>query len=723
MTTDVYQPCPCGIDKKIKFCCGPEVIADLSKIEEAVQGEQRLGALDLCNKLLAAKPDRPCVRMYKAMVQLGMHEMSGAKQTVDELIAQSPRNPAGLAMSATIDCYEGNVEDGIEKLQAALEEQEGKLVTSVYEAIGVVGRALVAAGEAVAAHAHLLLQAGATRGQDRNATFALLELEGSGHIPLAIRGALSLADLPADNPLPKEDVIEFGAALRQTEQGCWLAAAKRLEALAERHPQQPELWRNIGILRARILNNGVAIDALKRYAMLPGVPREQAIEAMALALFFSDPSEVDLVDDVTSTFQLADPAALRELLTSSKRVQPVPFDPAVYQETNEPPPLAAYLVLDREIPTSSAGLTRDNIPKIVGELLLFGKQTDREARAEFTTIKSTDYEAKLKSLREATGTHLGSLQSEETTGKMPAASVALSANWRFPDDTPLELRQKMVNEHRTQALLSVWPNLPMGILDGKSPRVAVSTPEGQLIVAAHILTMELADEEAGADYNKLRRSLGLATLEPIDPAGVRVAGLSPAQQSRLMLDKLTDDDLLMVFRGAVMLGATRLIRRTAAEIVSRPSLDNREELSKAEVYDILSRRAATADEALDFNHKAQAAARDKGQSPAQYLIAEFTLRLRRGEGAEAERIMQTLQSRHIREPGIAQALYSVLAQLGLVELDPATGLPMPARRAGAPAAGAAAPAASGLWTPDQELPPSGGAQSGSPSKLWIPGMD
>jgi hypothetical protein len=722
MTTDVYQPCPCGIDKKIKFCCGAEVIADLGKIEEALQGEQRLGALDLCNKLLAAKPDRPCVRMYKAMVQLGMREMAGARQSIDEILAQSPRNPAGLAMGATMDCFDGHVEDGIEKLQAALEEQQGKLVNAVYEAIGVVGRSLASAGEAVAAHAHLLLQAGATRGQDRNATYALLELEGSGQIPLAARGALSLADLPAETSLPKEDVIEFGATLRQTEQGCWLAAAKRFEALAERSPNEPALWRNIGILRARILNNGVAMEALKRYAMLPAVPREQALEAMALALFFSDPAEIDLVDDVTTTFKLPDSSAMREHLISSKRMQPVPFDPAMYQEVNEPPPLAAFLVLDREIPASSAGLTRDNVPKIVGELMLFGKQTDRDARAEFTTIKSSDFEAKLKSLREATGPLLGEQVSEEVTGKMPAASVALSANWRFPDDTPLDVRQKMVTEHRTQALLSVWPNLPMGILNGKSPRVAVSSPEGQLIVAAHILTMELAEEEDNADYNKLRRSLGLPTLEPIDPAGIRVAGLSPAQQTRLLLDKVSDDDLIMVFRGAVMLGAPRLLRRAATEIVSRPSLDSREDLSKAEVYDILARRAATADEALEFNHKAQAAARDKGQSPAQYLLAEFSLRLRRGEGTEAERILQTIQSRHIREPGIAQALYGLLAQLGLVELDPTTGLPMPARRAGAPA-GAAAPAGSGLWTPDQELPPSGGHQSGSPSKLWIPGMD
>jgi hypothetical protein len=47
MALDAYQPCPCGIDKKIKFCCGAEIIEDLGKIETALDGDQRLGALDL----------------------------------------------------------------------------------------------------------------------------------------------------------------------------------------------------------------------------------------------------------------------------------------------------------------------------------------------------------------------------------------------------------------------------------------------------------------------------------------------------------------------------------------------------------------------------------------------------------------------------------------------------------------------------------------------------
>lgn len=714
MTTDAYQPCPCGIDKKIKFCCGSEVLGDLAKVEEALQGEQRLGALDLCNRLIGTSPNRPCLHMYKAMVQLSLRETGPARQTTDEMLRIAPGNPAGLALAAMLDCHEDRVEDAVENLQQALEAQEGKLVNAVYEAIGVVGRALVAAGEPIAAQAHLLMQVGATRGQDQNSMMALLELEGSGDIPLAVHGATSLVAADAGTPLAAADVAEFNAALRLSDLGSWLASAKKFEALAQKTPSEPALWKNIGVLRARLINNGLATEALRRYASFPAAPRDLAIEAMALALYLTEPTDVDFIDEVTAIYAVADPAALKEHLLSSKRLQNIPLDPAMFEGTNEPPPLAAFLVIDREIPATSAGLSRDNVPRVMGEVLLFGKQTDRAARLEFVAVKTSDYEARLKALQEAVGQFLGERQPDEVSGKMSAAAAALAINWRFPDDTPADLRQRMVEEHRTQVLLSIWPNVPSGGLGGKTPRVAVADPAGQTAVAAMILTMDLAEPDENPDYNKLRRSLGLSVLEPIDPTSVRVLGLTPAQQTRLQVEKLSDDDLAALYRRAVMLAAPRLVKKLAREVVARPSLDNRPELSKAETYDVLSRLSSDPAEALAMILQAQERAKAQGQSPARYLLSEFTLRLRLGDEPEAKRALNTLMSKHMREPGIAQAVYSLLAQLGLIEVDPATGRPVMT------GGGMPAPAASpgGLWTPDQGTPASAGK-----SKLWTPGMD
>src|SRR6188474_2508830 len=107
MSLDAYQPCPCGIDKKIKFCCGAEILDDLAKIDDALAGEQRLGALDLCNRLLAQKPDRPCLLLHKATVQMALNELAPASETAKHLLEVAPGNPGGLAIAAMLDCQEG----------------------------------------------------------------------------------------------------------------------------------------------------------------------------------------------------------------------------------------------------------------------------------------------------------------------------------------------------------------------------------------------------------------------------------------------------------------------------------------------------------------------------------------------------------------------------------------------------------------------------------------
>src|SRR5205814_9718295 len=100
MSLDAYQPCPCGIDKKIKFCCGPEILDDLAKIEEALAREQWLGALDLCNRLLVKKPDRPCLLMHNATVHMALRELAPGRATIDHLLQLEPTRPGGEATGA-----------------------------------------------------------------------------------------------------------------------------------------------------------------------------------------------------------------------------------------------------------------------------------------------------------------------------------------------------------------------------------------------------------------------------------------------------------------------------------------------------------------------------------------------------------------------------------------------------------------------------------------------
>src|SRR5258707_12558156 len=81
-------------------------------------------------------------------------------------------------------------------------------------------------------------------------------------------------------------------------------------------------------------------------------------------------------------------------------------------------------------------------------------------------------------------------------------------------------------------------------------------------------------------------------------------------------------------------------------------------------------------EALGYRVKAQEIAKAKGRSPARYLLAELPYRLQRGEEQEARRILNLLSTRYAKEPGVQEALLNLLAQMGMVRTDPATGRPV-----------------------------------------------
>jgi hypothetical protein len=271
--------------------------------------------------------------------------------------------------------------------------------------------------------------------------------------------------------------------------------------------------------------------------------------------------------------------------------------------------------------------------------------------------------------------------------------------------------------------LNVWPDTPLPELDGKRPSEAASDPAYRVSLLASILVLELGGEQSQAtfDYNELRAKLGLPVRGDIALNGKSVADIPLVRLHLLPPERLSDDDLASAYTRAGMHRAPRAIRRLAPAVVQRPSLKSKVDFG--EVYYLLSQVARNLDEAIEFNKKAQEAAVVDGRSPARWLLQELDLRLMRGEPQECDRIMQRLQTRHGREPGVMEAVYALLVRIGAITPDgrPAAGLASRRPPQAAVTAGpeAAAPAG-GLWTPDRPAPPP--ADEGKPG-LWLPGMD
>jgi hypothetical protein len=189
--------------------------------------------------------------------------------------------------------------------------------------------------------------------------------------------------------------------------------------------------------------------------------------------------------------------------------------------------------------------------------------------------------------------------------------------------------------------------------------------------------------------------------------------------SRVDAAKLETPALLELVQLATMMRATAATRNLAGELSRRTDLP--EGLSKASVYGVLAQAAVDNEEAIELIEKARQEAIAANQSPARWLLSELPLRLQQGNAERISQIIDTLRSRHGREPGVMQSLMELLQGLGMVQPGRAP--------AGAPAAAAspAAPAAAagGIWTPESVAAASAATSEPATTKsgLWLPGME
>jgi hypothetical protein len=508
---------------------------------------------------------------------------------------------------------------------------------------------------------------------------------------------------------------EFEEALTLAARGSWRAALRKFLDLSSKDAKQPELWRNIAVLRGWLADQEGAVAALRKFAALDvplAVSLDDAVEAEALAQLLDDRATGDEIELLRVVIDIADAEDFVTRLATSPRVVAAPTPPSM--DDDAPPPRAMYAVLDRDKASSGADLRMENVPLVLGHMLVYGKQTDRAARVELLAYRGERQAGALAALREIAGGSLASEpHGEETLAKSRLVDLALTPAWILPDDTTPDQADSLTKEFWRDAIFERLPELPMASLKGKSLATVAADESLRIAALAVILNLELSHRTAfmDIDFNELRRRLGLPTAEQIPAAGVNAEQSTLARLARVAAEELADEDLVTLYRKAAMTQHFAAIHRLGKEVVARKSLD--EKVDKAEAYAILARNAISSDEIFDYLAKAQAAAAAQGESPARWLIEELLFRLRMGgeqNVAEAARLIEVLRKNHFSEPGVEQTVYRLLA-----EIRAAAGRMQGAALAeGGPQAELATAGAgqSKLWTP--------GSEQGGGGKLWTP---
>ena len=659
MDLDPYQPCPGGLDKKIKFCC-KDLVRELDDISRKLEANQPEAARVLVDQLKAKHGDRQCLGAIGCSLSLRLDDLETAARNVADFRASAPDNPIGLALSAMItagkeppvkegdeldtDVLHQQTSEAVMLLQQALAACGQQVPVQVYEAIGIVAHRLLAEGQSLAARELLTLQA-VMAGDSASEPLARIMEIGSSQASALLKQDLVLPE-PPTGPA-KDDYVE---ALHDAQRGAWLAAAERIAPLSEKYPDEPVYVEALARLWLRMAQNEKAIPLLRKLASMPGTNAEDGVEAEALAQLLDPQTYRTKTQIVEATFPVSDVETMLAALQSDRRAVPMRVDFSQMTSGDAPPPKAGFWLLDRPLPESVEELTADQLPDSLCELLLYGKETDRNARLQLIIARGDDYDLSRRILKEIGGDQFTDEPDEKVLGEVAAAGVKLRVQTHFPENTPAGLRGRMLARRYEHTLLNKWVDVPLDVLDGKTPTEASKDPQLQQKLLAAILVLESGQQQHDnlELYDRLREKLGL-------PIAKATSAFDDVRRTPLMrLSKLdstlmNDDDLLLAYTLAAQNSLWMAVVQLGTEITKRESLKSRVNL--AEVYARLAKYTLDRDKALDLIQDAQQFEIQRGESPARWKISELGMRLATGDGAGAQQLLNAIQSQHINESG------------------------------------------------------------------------
>ncbi|MBT7817567.1 MAG: hypothetical protein HN566_12600, partial [Polaribacter sp.] len=641
-------------------------------------------------------------------------EIEKARESNELFLKTNPKHSTGLHHRSLIFLAEGKTDDAVESLQDAMDAITGnEIPISLANAFRMVGVALFGEGKTMAGRAHLKYAMVLKNESDPEIGRMLQESLAAPSTPLVLKQEFPLAPVPEDVEWEKRYVNTF----RALDRGQFRKGLKFLNKIDSEFPNLPIVVRSIAIVNSYLGRIEDQVEAWRRYSQLEGVSVLEGAEAEAIAQLFDTKALAATVSIVRNTYEIDGVDLVSELALSNSRLansEPMPADP--FDEG--PAPRMNFLILDRDAVTDAAELTLENVPTVIGEFLVFGKQTDRDARLEVITAEDSRLEQVTSFITELFGESISGDVVKRSIGESTAMSELLEWRWHLPEGVTRKQHSEMVEAHREHLMVDEWPKLEFKILGDRSAEDAAGDPEVELPLRALVLMLENASQGQGFTEGlgqKMREKLGLSEYERIVPEGDLLTG-SPILQQYLDFSGLTEAQLMSVQNSAMGVGNVRVLKQLVSEVLSRPDMES---MPRDVSYSMMAHFAEDDNEALEFLEKAKEEARKSGRSVGIYFVQEFEFKLMRGMTDQITELLQTIQMNHLNEPEVEYQLVRVLDRFGI---GPDRG---PIR--GAPETAPADPGQGGIWTPDQGGPqPEPAAESGSDganeesSGLWIP---
>lgn len=669
MDIDIYQQCPCHAEKKIKFCCGKSVVADLDDALSKSKAGQTSSALDQLERTIAKTGPKDCLVTIQTRLLLQAGDVAKARAANEVFQKNNPEHSSGFHHLALICAQEGDTAGAITALQDAMDAIVGNSIPVTYaQAFRLIGMQLFEQNDLFAARAHL--------------RYADLLKEEPQTKQILLSTFQNVSSITAKTELMPELCPEgvqwekkYKNVLRAIDRGQFRKALKMAKKADAAFPGVSTIKRTLAIINSMLGYRADAVQAWQSLADHEAPGSWDQITALTIKQYLDRVNEKKS-EVLRHTFEIEDFNRLKELTTSSDQLSPARRpDEDPFGEGN-PPVAGHYLLSKPKLDVEGDDYMLNDVPFMRGEILLYAKQTDRPARLEYIVPKTESYDQNLENLSSI----LGDLYTPPNTLVIDSISeldALMSWDWILPESTSFEKHSELMEQQIRSRLMDQWMNYPMRSLGNVSPRDAVKDDAKRSDVQALLTELEHSSHRGMYPKNviaEMREELGIEKPGLLDLADREIETMFMLMRANLDFENCDPAKLFHTHEFGMMVRCLPIIERTCQAMLKRTDIEDK--IQKDRIYGLLSSIHDDTDTSLDYLAKARNEAKAAGRSIGTLLVQEFEFRLSRGLTDNLKELIRTIQTRHIDEPEVEYRLTEVLMRYGLYDPTLADGEPV-----------------------------------------------